>query len=109
MEHEFSDSNFASDVEQSKGIVLIDFWAPWCGPCKVQGPIVEDIAKDFASKTNVKIGKMNVDENPITAQQFQVFSIPTIIIFKDGKPVDQAIGLQSKASIMSKLNRQIGV
>jgi thioredoxin 1 len=105
---EFTDSNFPTDVEQSKGVVLIDFWAPWCGPCKMQGPIVEDIAKDFSSNANVKIGKINVDENPNVSQQFQVFSIPTIIIFKDGKPVDQAIGLQSKASILSKLNRQVG-
>ncbi len=106
---EFTDSNFATEVEQSKGVVLIDFWAPWCGPCKMQGPIVEDIAKEFAGKPQVKIGKTNVDENPNLSQQFQVFSIPTIIIFKDGKPVDQAIGLQSKASILSKLNRQVGV
>jgi thioredoxin 1 len=108
MDHEFTDSNFASEVEQSKGVVLVDFWAPWCVPCKIQGPIVEDIAKELSSKSNVKIGKLNVDENPTVSQQFQVFSIPTIVIFKDGKPVDQAIGLQSKASILIKLNRQIG-
>lgn len=108
MEKIFTDNNFATEVAQAKGVVLIDFWAPWCTPCRIQGPIVEDIAHEMASHQNVKIGKLNVDENPNIAQQFQVFSIPTIIIFKDGVMVDQAIGLQTKQSLLSKLNRHIG-
>lgn len=108
MAHTFTDANFSSEVELNKGVVLVDFWAPWCGPCKMQGPIIEDIATLYAGKPNVKIGKMNVDENPNVSQQFQVFSIPTLVLFKDGKPVDQAIGLQSKDSIVQRLNRQIG-
>lgn len=92
---QFTDSNFKQSI--SSGISLVDFWAEWCGPCRMQGPIVDKIATSLQGKA--KIGKLNVDENPGVAQQFNVMSIPTIIIFKDGQPVKQFVGLQSERAL----------
>lgn len=105
-EVEFTDANFQAEVlgEKSKP-VLVDFWATWCGPCKMQGPIVEEVAKEFGAKA--KVGKLEVDMNPRIAQQFQILSIPTLAIFKDGKMVWQAVGLQPKASIVSELQSHL--
>ena len=86
-----TDSNFEDEVLKSDKPVLIDFWAPWCGPCKAIGPIVEEIAQQF--KDTVKVMKLNVDENQKTALNYTVRSIPTIILFKDGKVLDTLIGL----------------
>lgn len=98
-----TDSNFESEVLKSDKPVLVDFWAVWCGPCQMQGPIVEDVAKQLVGKA--KVGKMNVDENPGTAQKFNIMSIPTIMIFKGGTVVKQFIGVQSKETLLSELNR----
>jgi thioredoxin 1 len=98
-----TDSNFDTEVMGQKEPVLVDFWAPWCGPCQVQGPIVEELAQEFAGKA--KIGKMNVDENPMVAQKFGIMSIPTIMVFKGGAVVKQFIGLQSKEALQSELNK----
>lgn len=97
----FTDQNFEAEVIKSEKPVLVDFWAPWCGPCQVMGPIVEELATEMGNKT--KVGKLNVDENPVTAQNFSVMSIPTIIIFKEGKKVKQLVGVQSKESLKEDL------
>ncbi|HSW47491.1 MAG TPA: thioredoxin [Candidatus Saccharimonadales bacterium] len=90
----FTDAKFKEDVLENKMPVVVDFWAPWCGPCKIVSPTIEELAKDYEGK--VTVGKMNVDENQIPAEQFGVMSIPTIMIFKDGKPVKSMVGAQGK-------------
>lgn len=98
-----TDGNFESEVLKSDTPVLVDFWAVWCGPCQVQGPIVEDVAKSIAGKA--KVGKVNVDENPTVSQKYGIMSIPTIMIFKSGMVVKQFIGVQSKETLLSELNK----
>ena len=89
-----TDSNFQKEVLDSKTAVVVDFWAPWCGPCRAVTPVIEELAKDYAGK--VTVGKLNVDENPEVAGQFNVMSIPTVMVFKEGKPVKSIVGAQSK-------------
>jgi len=95
--------NFNETVAQ--GVSLLDFWAPWCGPCKMQLPIVEELAEEL--KGQATIAKVNVDEEPELASQFGVMSIPTLILFKDGQPVDKLVGLQSKAALQSKIQNLV--
>ena len=94
---EISDSNFESEVVNSDVPVLVDFWAPWCGPCRAIAPLVEEISSSYAGK--IKVGKMNVDDNQATTMKFGIRSIPTIIMFKGGEAVDQIIGAVPKAEI----------
>jgi thioredoxin 1 len=85
----------------------VDFWAPWCGPCKILGPIIEELAKEYDGKP-VKIAKLNVDENGQLAMQYGVMSIPTVMIFKGGQPVDQMVGLQAKERIAERIEKAMG-
>jgi len=107
MAREITDKSFEQEVLKSDKIVLVDFWAPWCGPCKMQGPIVQELSADFASESKVSILKMNVDENPEFSQKFQILSIPTLKIFKNGVVVEDMIGLQSKEALATKLKKQL--
>ena len=100
-----TDKNFDSEVLGSTKPVLVDFWAVWCGPCIVQGPIVEEVAQAMAGRA--KVGKLNVDQNPNIAQKYMVMSIPTIMIFKSGTVVKQFIGVTSKEMLLSELNKLI--
>jgi thioredoxin 1 len=99
-----SDNTFQSEVEGT-GTVLVDFWAPWCGPCKMIAPVLEEISGELGDK--LKIAKVNVDENPASAQRFAVMSIPTLMIFKDGEAVDKVIGFQPKENLMSTINKHL--
>ena len=98
----FTDANFKTDVLSSPQLTLVDFWAEWCGPCRMLGPIVDRIAA--ANQGKVVFGKMNVDENQNTPQQFGIQGIPTIIFFKDGKEVSRLVGFQSQESIQSVID-----
>lgn len=103
---EVTDQNFNQEVSQATVPVLVDFWAPWCGPCLAIAPHVEAIADQFAGK--IKVGKLNVDDQQSTAGQFGIRSIPTLLLFKDGQPVDQLIGSVSKAKLEEFVNRHLG-
>jgi len=98
---EFSDSNFKQEVLESKQPVLVDFWAEWCGPCKMLTPTIETLADEFHGK--VKFGKLNVDENPQVATNSSVMNIPTLIFFKDGKEVSRVVGINPKNAIAKEL------
>ncbi len=93
-------NNFQSEVINSDKPVLLDFWAPWCGPCRMVMPMVEEIARERA---DIKVGKVNVDEQPELAKQFGVMSIPTLVVIKNGKIVNQAMGARSKHAILAML------
>ena len=93
-------NNFQSEVMNSEQPVLLDFWAPWCGPCRMVAPIVEEIAHE---RKDIKVGKVNVDEQPELASRFGVMSIPTLVVMKDGKIVNQAIGVRPKNAILGML------
>lgn len=92
-----TDSNFEEEVLKCAQPVLIDFWAPWCGPCRAMGPIVDELAQEYAGQ--VKIAKMNVDENPASPSKYGIRAIPTLILFKNGEVVEQITGAVSKSSI----------
>ena len=98
-----TDADFQSTVAQ--GVTLVDFWAPWCGPCKMIAPILDELAGEFAGQA--RIVKLNVDENPNTASQFGIMSIPTLLLFKDGQKVDQIIGGQAKPKLKAFIQQAL--
>jgi len=102
MSQSITDAEFATEVLKADLPVLIDFWAPWCGPCKAMTPIMDELATEYAGK--LKVVKMNVDENIEIPGQFGVMSIPTFIIFKDGSPVDQFVGSKPKDDVKQKID-----
>ena len=89
--------NFQTEVLDAKGTVLVDFWAAWCGPCRMLSPVVDEVAAELSG---VKVGKVNIDEQPDLAAQFDVMSIPTLVVFKDGKAVNQSVGVIPKEAIL---------
>ncbi len=93
-------ANFEAEVLKSEKTVLLDFWAPWCGPCRMVGPILDEIA---AERTDIKVGKINVDEQPQLAAQFGVMSIPMLVVMKDGQAVNKAVGARPKSQILNLL------
>ncbi len=106
MEHTFTDANFDAEVLRSSTPVLVDFWAPWCGPCRMTGPIIEELAGEVDG-SKLKIGKVNVDENGQVAQTYGILSIPTFMVFKDGKVAEQFVGAMNKQGFMDKLGKYL--
>ena len=101
----FTDSTFKKEVLGSDLLVLVDFWANWCGPCKMIGPIVEELAKEYAGK--MKIGKLDVDSNPQSASTYGIMSIPTLIFFKGGRVMDQVSGALNKSALRRKIEENL--
>ena len=105
MAFEFTDTNFQESALDSKGVAVVDFWAEWCGPCRMITPIIEELAKDFDGKAT--IGKLNVDSNPQVSMKYGVRSIPTILILKDGEVVDKQVGVTTKQALEAKINAHL--
>lgn len=102
MEFKFTDENFNQEALEANGLVVVDFYADWCGPCKMMAPVIEELAGQYNG--SVKIGKLNVDENPDTARKYRVMSIPTILLLKNGEVLDTVVGALSKAQLEAKID-----
>jgi len=103
---EFTDSNFQSEVLGNDGVVLVDFWAEWCGPCRAIAPVIDQLAGDYEGRAT--IGKMNVDHNPSTPGSFNIRGIPTMLLFKGGEVVGQLVGAQPKGRIIEQIDKALG-
>lgn len=101
MVNQLNEENFENEVLKAEGTVLVDFYADWCGPCKMMAPVIEEMSNE---KTNVKFGKVNVDDNQNLAEQYDIMSIPTIMIFKTGRPVRKFVGVTPKGQILESIN-----
>lgn len=102
---EFTDDSFEADVLKSDQPVLVDFWAPWCGPCKMIAPTIEELASDYAGK--VRVGKMNIDETPQTANSNQITAIPTVLLFKNGEVIEKFVGITPKEKFAASLDSSL--
>ncbi|MEG0255237.1 MAG: thioredoxin [Vagococcus sp.] len=100
---DITDQNFTEEI--SEGLVMVDFWAPWCGPCRMQTPILEQLSEDYVDR--VKFVKVNVDENPATSQQFGIMSIPNMLLFKDGEVVENIVGVHQKAQLIPIFDKHL--
>ncbi len=100
---ELSDGNF--DASVASGLTLVDFWAPWCGPCLMVAPVIEELAEQYAGR--IKVAKLNVDDNQQTAMKFRVLSIPTVILFKDGQPLEVIVGLKPKRNYEAQIEHHL--
>ncbi len=105
MEYKFTEANFETEVLAAQTPVLVDFYADWCGPCKMMGPVVEKLAEEYEGK--LKVGKCNVDDNMQLAQKYRISSIPAFIVFKDGKPAETYVGAMSASEIREKLEQAL--
>lgn len=102
---DINDNTFEEEVINSSNLTVVDFWAPWCGPCRKLGPVLDEIAQDFGGK--IKVVKLNTDENLKTAKEYSVSGLPTLLIFKDGKAVERLVGLVPKSTITSNIEKHI--
>lgn len=104
---ELKDDNFDKEIKEFKGVALVDFWAPWCGPCKMQAPILDEVSKEMDNNDKVKVAKLNVEENKLKSGEYQVMSIPNLKLFKDGEVVEDLVGLQSKETLLEAINKHL--
>ena len=106
MAFEFKDGNFKEEALSREGLVVVDFWAEWCGPCRMIGPIIEELANEYDDEV-VRIGKVDVDNNPEISSQYSIRSIPTILFLKNGEVVDKQVGVASKKALTDKIEKQL--
>ncbi len=101
-----NDENFEEEVLDADGLFLVDFWAPWCGPCQIMGPVVEELAEEY--RDELKVGKLNIDENPQVVEAYGIMSIPTLIFFEDGEQVNQLTGVRSRENLVTFVDSLLG-